>query len=64
MAANLFSRLERFREKSQVMGDHWSWSIALDDEWLLSTHSLSQTVSQSVTYVGIELLRQLKKINP
>ena len=30
MAANLFSRLERFREESQVMAAHWS--IALKDE--------------------------------
>ena len=30
MAASLFSRLERFREESQVMAAHWS--IALNDE--------------------------------
>ena len=30
MAANFFSRLERFREESQVMAAHWS--IALNDE--------------------------------
>ena len=40
MAANFFSRLERFREESQVMAAHWS--IALNDEW---------SVSQSVSYL-------------
>ena len=30
MAANLFSKLERFCEESQVMAGHWS--IALNDE--------------------------------
>ena len=50
MAANLFPRLERFREESQVMAAHWS--IALN----------GKSVTQSVTYVGIELLWQLKEI--
>ena len=41
MAANLFSRLERFCEESQVMAAHWS--IALNDEsWV------SQSVAQSL----------------
>ena len=51
MAANLFSRLERFREESQVMAAHWSIT-QIDDH---------ESLSQSVTYVGIELLGQLKK---
>ena len=41
MAANLFQRLERFREESQVMA-----------EFIM--------VSQSVAYVSMELLWQLK----
>ena len=52
MAANLFSRLEKFREESQVMVAHWS--IALNDE-----SSITQSVSHSVIYVGIKLLGQL-----
>ena len=38
MAANMFSRLERFCEESQVMARHWS--IALNDESSV-THSVS-----------------------
>ena len=52
MAANLFSRFERFREESQVMAAHWS--IALND-----VSSITQSVSHSVTCVGIQLLGQL-----
>ena len=37
MAANLFSRLERFREESQVMAAHWSIAQIENGESL--THS-------------------------
>ena len=50
MVANWFSRFERFREESQVMAAYWS--IALIDE---------SSCTQSVRYVGIELLGQLKR---
>ena len=50
MVANLFSRLERFHEESQVMAAYWS--IALIDK---------SSRTQSVGYVGIELLGQLKR---
>ena len=41
MVANLFSRVTRFLEKSQVMAAHWS--IALNDE---------SSVTHSVSYLG------------
>ena len=50
MAANLFSKLERFCEESQVMAAHW-WIAQIDNH---------QSVSQSARYVGKELLWQLK----
>ena len=56
MAANLFSRLERFHEESQVMATHWS--IAQID----NHESLSQSLSHSVPSVGIELIWQLKRV--
>ena len=46
MAANMFSRLERFREESLAQIDNHE--------------SLSHSLTQSVRYVGIELLGQLK----
>ena len=39
MAANLFSRLERFCGECQVMAAHWS--IALNDECQSLNHSVS-----------------------
>ena len=50
MAANLFSRLERFREESQVMAAHIGRLIKL------------RMVNHSLTRVGIELLGQLKTL--
>ena len=50
MVANMLLRLEGFREESQVMAAHWS--IAQIDN--------HESLSQSVTYVGIELLGQLE----
>ena len=46
MAANLFSRLERFREESQLMAPHWS---------IGQIHYHESQVTHSVTYVGLEL---------
>ena len=51
MTANLSSRLEWFLEESQVMAAHLS--IAQIDN--------HQSVSQSVRYVGLELLWKPKK---
>ena len=41
MAANLFSRLERFREESQVMAGHWS---------IAQNHESGVTQSHSQSY--------------
>ena len=50
----LISRLERFREESQVMAAHWSIAQIDNHQWL------SHSVSHSLTRVGIELLGQPK----
>ena len=43
MAANLFSRLERFREESQVMAAHWFPGRSL--KLIIRGHSVNQTLS-------------------
>ena len=58
MVANLFSRLERFREESQVMATHWFSGRSL--KLIIISHSLTDSDTQSLTRVGIELLGQLK----
>ena len=53
MDANLFSKLERFSEESQVMA-----ALICRSLWIMNHES----VTQFVRYVGIELLGQLKNM--
>ena len=53
MAANLFSRLERFLEESQVMAAHWSIAQIDNHEWLIHSFTCSYGVRKQVRYTEV-----------